>query len=395
MKTVYLDHAATTYVDAEVFEKMKPYFCEYFGNPSTPYAMGRQAHAALDGAREQVAQGIQAAHAREVYFTACGTESNNWAIKGIAAANRAKGRHIITSKAEHHAVLDVCEYLGKNGYDVTYLDLNENGTVNVKAVEDAIREDTVLITIMFANNEMGAINPIEEIGLIAHERGIVFHTDAVQAVGHIPVDVQKMNIDLLSMSGHKFYAPKGVGALYIRDGIKIDKFMHGGAQERKRRAGTENLASIVGMGAAIEKAVADMDAEKERLTGLREYMIKRILNEIDFCKLNGSRADRLPNNVNISFKGMDSKALLIDLDQAGIACSGGSACTSGSILPSHVLLAMGLEPEAAKSALRFTLGRVTTMEEIDYTVDELKKITGRLKKLSTLFARKEVNPTFV
>ena len=371
---IYLDHAATTKIRDEVFDTMLPYLKEEYGNPSSVYALGRSAHKALDRAREQVRAALGARAAREIFFTGCGTESDNWAIRGAALENVKKGRHIITTKVEHHAVLDSCKYLEKLGWEVTYLDVDSSGQVSAGDVASAIRPDTVLISVMFANNEVGTINPIREIGELAREKGILFHVDAVQAVGHVPIDVENMGIDMLSLSGHKFYAPKGVGALYIRNGVTIEKFLQGGAQERRRRAGTENVASIVGMGEAITLAMQEMPEEMRRLGKLSAYMLSRLQKEIPGTRLNGHPEDRLPGNVNISLPSVRSEAALFHLDLEGIACSSGSACTSGSVEASHVLLAMGLSEREARSALRFTMGRETTQEEIDRTVDVLKKI---------------------
>ena len=371
---IYLDHAATTKIRDEVFDTMLPYLKEEYGNPSSVYALGRSAHKALDRAREQVRAALGARAAREIFFTGCGTESDNWAIRGAALENVKKGRHIITTKVEHHAVLDSCKYLEKLGWEVTYLDVDSSGQVSAGDVASAIRPDTVLISVMFANNEVGTINPIREIGELAREKGILFHVDAVQAVGHVPIDVENMGIDMLSLSGHKFYAPKGVGALYIRNGVTIEKFLQGGAQERRRRAGTENVASIVGMGEAITLAMQEMPEEMRRLGKLSAHMLSRLQKEIPGTRLNGHPEDRLPGNVNISLPSVRSEAALFHLDLEGIACSSGSACTSGSVEASHVLLAMGLSEREARSALRFTMGRETTQEEIDRTVDVLKKI---------------------
>lgn len=385
---IYLDNAATTPVRDEVLEAMLPYLKENFGNPSAVYAGGRTAKRGLDRAREQIASAIGAAYPREIYFTGCGTESDNWALRGVAFANSDKGKHIITSKVEHHAILDTCEYLEKCGFEVTYLDVDEYGMVSAESVKNAIRPDTVLVSIMFANNEVGTINPIPEIGKVCHDAGVIFHTDAVQAVGHIPINVQEMDIDLLSLTGHKFYAPKGVGALYIKNGIKCEKFIHGGAQERKRRAGTENVAGIVAMGKAVELMIEEMEDETKRISELRDEMIKLLL-EIPYTKLNGHPEKRLPGNVNVSVEFVESEATLFSLDLAGIACSSGSACTSGSLESSHVLLAMGIEPEVAKGALRFTIGRYNTKADIRDTVDELKIVTERLRKISPLCPKKE------
>lgn len=377
---IYLDHAATTRIRDEVFDAMLPYLKEEYGNPSSVYALGRSAHKALDRAREQVRAALGARAAREIFFTGCGTESDNWAIRGAALENAQKGRHIITTKVEHHAVLDSCKYLEKLGWEVTYLDVDSSGRVNAGDVAGAIRPDTVLISVMFANNEVGTINPIREIGELAREKGILFHVDAVQAVGHVPIDVENMGIDMLSLSGHKFYAPKGVGALYIRNGVTIEKFLQGGAQERRRRAGTENVASIVGMGEAITLAMQEMPEEMRRLGKLSAHMLSRLQKEIPGTRLNGHAEERLPGNVNISLPSVRSEAALFHLDLEGIACSSGSACTSGSVEASHVLLAMGRSEREARSALRFTMGRETTREEIDRTVDVLKIIAEQKEK---------------
>lgn len=377
---IYLDHAATTKIRDEVFDAMLPYLKEEYGNPSSVYALGRSAHKALDRAREQVRAALGARAAREIFFTGCGTESDNWAIRGAALENVKKGRHIITTKVEHHAVLDSCKYLEKLGWEVTYLDVDSSGQVSAGDVASAIRPDTVLISVMFANNEVGTINPIREIGELAREKGILFHVDAVQAVGHVPIDVENMGIDMLSLSGHKFYAPKGVGALYIRNGVTIEKFLQGGAQERRRRAGTENVASIVGMGEAITLAMQEMPEEMRRLGKLSAHMLSRLQKEIPGTRLNGHAEERLPGNVNISLPSVRSEAALFHLDLEGIACSSGSACTSGSVEASHVLLAIGLSEREARSALRFTMGRETTQEEIDRTVDVLKKIAEQKEK---------------
>lgn len=387
---IYLDNAATTRIRDEVLVAMLPYLQEQYGNPSSVYELGRKAHAALEKAREQVAAALGVAYPREIYFTGCGTESDNWAIQGAAYAHQGKGRHIITTRVEHHAVLDTCAYLEKKGFEVTYLDVDEYGRVRMDDLKAAVRDDTILISVMFANNEVGTINPIAEIGAFAREKGILFHTDAVQAVGHVPVDVQAMNIDMLSLSGHKFHAPKGVGALYIKNGIRLDKFMHGGAQERKRRAGTENLASIVGLGTAIELAAKELPKETLHLVALRDHMIEKLLT-IDHTRLNGHPTERLPGNVNVSVEYIESEAMLFSLDLEGIACSSGSACTSGSLESSHVLLAMGLAPEVAKGSLRFTFSRYTTKEEIDKTVEALRAIVDRLRGISPMCPKRNEN----
>ena len=375
---IYLDNAATTRVRTKVLEAMLPYLQEQYGNPSSVYALGREAHHALDIAREQVRSALGAKLAREIFFTGCGTESDNWAIMGVAHALREKGRHIITSAVEHHAVLDTCKALEEDGYAVTYLPVDEYGQVSAASVRDALREDTILVSIMFANNEVGTINPVADIAKAAHEAGVLFHTDAVQAVGHVKIDVQEMGIDLLSLSGHKFHAPKGVGALYVKQGTPLDKYLHGGGQERGRRAGTENLASIVGMGRAIELAARELPEESRRLTALREEMIALARQKIPGVILNGHPTERLPGNVNLRIPFLTSEAALYNLDMEGIACSSGSACTAGSLDPSHVLMAMGLSKKEARGALRFTFSRYTTREEVLKTVDALEGIAKRL-----------------
>lgn len=382
---IYLDNAATTAVKPEVFEAMKPYFLENYSNPSSVYSFAGQAKKAVEDAREQIAQAIHAKDSSEIYFTGGGSEADNWAIKVAAETCRDKGRHVITTKIEHHAVLHTAEWLEKNGYEVTYLDVDEEGLVSPEELEQAIRPDTILITIMFANNEIGTIEPVKEIGAIAKKHGILFHTDAVQAVGHVPVDVQEMNIDMLSASGHKFHGPKGIGFLYIRNGVKLGALIHGGAQERSRRAGTHNVPGIVGMGEAIRLAVQDMDANAAKQTEVRDYLIERIEKEIPYVKVNGHRQKRLPNNVNVCFRFIEGESLLIMLDQKGICASSGSACTSGSLDPSHVLLAIGLIHEIAHGSLRLTLSEETTREEIDYVVDNLKAIVERLRSMSPLY----------
>lgn len=381
---IYLDNAATTRMASEVVEAMLPYFTEYYGNASTVYRFGEKSREAVTEARDKIASAI-GARTEEIYFTAGGSESDNWAIKATAEAYGNKGKHIITSKIEHHAVLHTCEYLEKQGYDVTYLDVDENGLISLEELEAAIRPDTILITIMFANNEIGTIEPVEEIGRIAHAHGVYFHTDAVQAFGQIPIDVDEMNIDMLSASAHKMNGPKGIGLLYIRKGVKIRSFIHGGAQERKRRAGTENVPGIAGFGKAVELAAASMEERMERESSLRDYLIKRVEEEIPYARLNGDRKKRLPNNVNFCFRFIEGESLLIKLDMEGICASSGSACTSGSLDPSHVLLAIGLPHEIAHGSLRLTLGADTTKEEIDRTVDTLKGIVAYLRDLSPLY----------
>ena len=383
MDRIYLDNAATTAVSPEVLTAMLPYFTECYGNPSSIHSTGRDAHKAVDAARRQVAAAINADPA-EIYFTAGGSESDNWAIKGTAFAKRDKGNHIITTAIEHHAVLHTCQWLEKQGFEVTYLPVDENGLVSVEDVEKAITDKTILISIMAANNEIGTIEPIAEIGALARSRGILFHTDAVQAVGAIPVDVKAMNIDMLSMSGHKFHGPKGIGALYVRKGVRLDTLIAGGAQERGKRAGTENLPGIVGIGKAIEIATRDMEANAERMTRLRDKLIHGILEEIPDVRLNGHPTRRLPNNVNVSVRYIEGEALLLRLDLAGIAGSSGSACTSGSLDPSHVLLAIGLPHEIAHGSLRLTLGTDTTEADIDEVLDKLPGIVKNLRDMSVL-----------
>ena len=383
MERIYLDNAATTAVAPEVLEAMLPYFTQVYGNPSSIHATGREARKAVDAARKQVAAAINA-DPREIYFTAGGSESDNWAIKGAAMANQAKGNHIITSSIEHHAVLHTCQWLEKHGFEVTYLPVDEYGRVSPADVEAAITDKTILITIMAAYNEIGTIEPIAEIGKIAKEKKILFHTDAVQAVGAIPVDVKAWNVDMLSMSGHKFHGPKGIGALYIRKGVRIDTYMHGGAQERGQRAGTENLAGIVGIGKAIELATANLESNAARLTAMRDRMIEGILAAIPECRLNGHPTERLPNNVNVSVRYIEGEALLLRLDLAGICGSSGSACTSGSLDPSHVLLAIGLPHEIAHGSLRLTLGTDSTESDVDAVLTELPRIVKLLRDMSPL-----------
>ena len=383
MDRIYLDNAATTAVSPEVLTAMLPYFTECYGNPSSIHSTGRDAHKAVDAARRQVAAAINA-DPSEIYFTAGGSESDNWAIKGTAFAKKDKGNHIITTAIEHHAVLHTCQWLEKQGFEVTYLPVDENGLVSVEDVEKAITDKTILISVMAANNEIGTIEPIAEIGALARSRGILFHTDAVQAVGAIPLDVKAMNIDMLSMSGHKFHGPKGIGALYIRKGVRLDTLIAGGAQERGKRAGTENLPGIVGIGKAIEIATRDMEANAARMTRLRDKLIHGILEEIPDVRLNGHPTRRLPNNVNVSVRYIEGEALLLRLDLAGIAGSSGSACTSGSLDPSHVLLAIGLPHEIAHGSLRLTLGTDTTEADIDEVLDKLPGIVKNLRDMSVL-----------
>lgn len=383
-EVIYLDNAATTQVLPEVLQEMLPYFTEDFGNPSAVYTFASGAKGAVDKAREQVAKLI-GAKPEEIYFTAGGSESDNWALKATAEAYKEKGRHIITTAIEHHAILHTCQWLEQQGVEVTYLPVDEKGVVSPQEVEKAIRPDTILISVMAANNEIGTIEPLKEIGAIAKEHGILFHTDAVQAFGHIPLDVEALNIDMLSASGHKIHGPKGVGILYIRKGVKIRSFVHGGAQERKRRAGTHNVPGIVGMGKAAELAGNHMQENNEKIVALRNHLIDRVLKEIPYTRLNGHGIDRLPNNANFCFRFIEGESMLILLDQKGICGSSGSACTSGSLDPSHVLLAIGLPHEIAHGSLRLTLSEKNTLEEIDYTVDQLKAIIERLRGMSPLY----------
>lgn len=382
---IYLDNAATTKTAPEVVEAMLPYFSEHYGNPSSIYSLAGESKDAVTKARETIA-GILGARTEEIYFTAGGTESDNWAIKAAFEAYKAKGNHIITTKIEHHAVLHTCQYLEKErGAKVTYLDVDENGLVKLEELEKAITPETILISVMFANNEIGTIQPLREIGMIAREHGILFHTDAVQAFGQLPIDVDACRIDMLSSSAHKINGPKGIGFLYIRKGVKIRSFVHGGAQERKRRAGTENVPGIVGYGAAAKLAADTMEERTAKERELRDYMIGRIQSEVECCRLNGDPVKRLPNNVNFSFEFVEGESLLIMLDMEGICASSGSACTSGSLDPSHVLLAIGLPHELAHGSLRLTLSAETTKEEIDYTVDKIKEIVAKLRNMSPLY----------
>lgn len=381
---IYLDHAATTAVHPDVLKEMLPYFTDRFGNPSSVYGFAANNKNKLTEARETIA-GALGAKPEEIYFTAGGSESDNWALKCTAEAYGVHGGHIITTKIEHHAILHTCKYLQNRGYDVTYLDVDENGLVDLNTLEAAIRSDTFLISIMFANNEIGTIEPIKEIGEIAHRHGILFHTDAVQAFGQIPIHVDGMNIDMLSASGHKFNGPKGIGFLYIKKGLKLKSFIHGGQQERGRRAGTENVPGIVGIAKACEIAMAEMEERMKKETELRDYLIERILKEIPYTRLNGHSKKRLPNNVNISFQFVEGESILIMLDMAGICASSGSACTSGSVDPSHVLLAIGLPQEIAHGSLRLTIGYENTKEEMDTVVDNLKRIITNLRNMSPLY----------
>ena len=381
---IYLDHAATTAVHPDVLKEMLPYFTDRFGNPSSVFGFAANNKNKLTEARETIA-GALGAKPEEIYFTAGGSESDNWALKCTAEAYGVHGGHIITTKIEHHAILHTCKYLQNRGYDVTYLDVDENGLVDLNTLEAAIRPDTFLISIMFANNEIGTIEPIKEIGEIAHRHGILFHTDAVQAFGQIPIHVDGMNIDMLSASGHKFNGPKGIGFLYIKKGLKLKSFIHGGQQERGRRAGTENVPGIVGIAKACEIAMAEMEERMKKETELRDYLIERILKEIPYTRLNGHSKKRLPNNVNISFQFVEGESILIMLDMAGICASSGSACTSGSVDPSHVLLAIGLPHEIAHGSLRLTIGYENTKEEMDTVVDNLKRIITNLRNMSPLY----------
>ncbi|MCI1968509.1 cysteine desulfurase NifS [Clostridium luticellarii] len=377
-REIYMDYAATTFVKPEVLKEMNPYFTEYFGNPSSVYYISRKTKMAIVKARESVSKTINA-NKDEIFFTSGGSEADNWAIKGIALANGNKGRHIITTKIEHHAVLNTCGYLEKHGFEISYLPVDKSGRVDLDSLRKAIREDTILVSVMFANNEIGTLEPIEEIGKLCREKGILFHTDAVQAVGNVPIDVQKMNIDLLSMAAHKFYGPKGMGALYIKKGIKIDGLIQGGSQERGRRAGTENIPGIVGMGKALSLASENMNEESKRLTYLRDRLIDGLL-KIPGTRLNGYRTNRLPGNVNVTFDSVDGEVLVMALDDIGIYASTGSACSAGSIEPSHVLTAIGLSDKNAKSSLRLTLGAKTTEEDVDYAVSSLNEIISKLRE---------------
>ena len=381
---IYLDNAATTRLSETAFEAMRPYMMDQFANPAGTYSFAAGAAAAVEKAREQLAAVI-GAKSSEIYFTSGGTESDNWALKGVMQANAAKGRHLITSAIEHHAILHSAEALKKQGYDVTILPVDGDGTVDLDALEKAIRPDTVLISVMTANNEIGTLEPLERIGEIAHAHGVLFHTDAVQAFCHVPIDVERMHIDLLSASGHKFHGPKGVGLLYVRKGVKIAPFMDGGAQEKKRRAGTTNVPGIVGMAAAATEAVAHMDEIAKKEIAVRDHLIERIEKEIPHAKLNGHRTQRLPGNVNFCFRFIEGESMLMLLDDSGVCASSGSACTSGSLDPSHVLLAIGLPHEIAHGSLRLTLSEETTLADADYVVDTLKGIIERLRSMSPLY----------
>ena len=381
---IYLDNAATTKTAPEVVDAMLPYFSEYYGNASTIYSLGAESKKAMDHARQTIA-GSLGAKPEEIYFTAGGSESDNWALKATAEAYASKGKHIITTKIEHHAILHTCEYLEKRGFEITYLNVDRDGLISLDELKAAIRPDTILISVMFANNEIGTIEPIAEIGEIAKEHGVLFHTDAVQAYAQVPINVDEMHIDMLSASGHKLNGPKGIGFLYIRKGVKIRSFVHGGAQERSRRAGTENIPGIVGLGAAVERAMRIMDTKTRKEIELRDYLIGRLENEIPHCWLNGHRTKRLPNNINFSFLFIEGESMLIMLDMKGICASSGSACTSGSLDPSHVLLAIGLKHEEAHGSLRLTLSEESTKEEMDIVAEEVKKIVQRLRDMSPLY----------
>ena len=383
-KKIYFDNAATTMVRKEVVDEMIKYLTEYYGNPSSGiYEIGRKSREAIEKARGIISKFINADE-NELYFTSGGTESDNWAIKGVAFANQNKGKHIITTKIEHHAVLHTCEYLEKFGFETTYLDVDKYGMINLEELKNSIRPDTILISIMYANNEIGTIQPIEEIGKIAREHKIIFHTDAVQALGGVKIDVKKQNIDLMSMSAHKVHGPKGIGGMYIRKGVKIDNFMHGGAQERKRRAGTESVQNIVGFGKAVELMSVEFNEKVDKLTRLRDRLIKGIKDNIEDVVLNGHPTDRLPNNVNFSYKYIEGESILLWLDMEGISASSGSACTSGSLDPSHVLLATGLDHGTAHGSIRFTIGDETTEEEVDFVVEQMTQIVKKLRDMSPL-----------
>lgn len=386
MKNIYFDNAATTRLDEEVLNEMIPYLKENYGNASSIYKLGRDSKKAVEDSREKIAQVLNC-KSNEIYFTAGGSESDNTAIKGIARANRLKGNHIITSKIEHPAVLETCKNLEKEGFEVTYISVDENGIINLEELKKSVKDTTVLITIMFSNNEIGTLQPIEEIGKIAKEKNIYFHTDAVQAVGSIKIDVQKLNIDSLSLSGHKLYGPKGIGALYVKSGIKFEKFVDGGHQERNKRAGTENVAGIVGIGKAIEIAYSDLEEHNKKIKELRDYYVAQVTSKIPYVKVNGDMKKRLPGNSNISFRFIEGEGLLLNLDLKGVCASSGSACTSGSLDPSHVLLAIGLPHEIAHGSLRITIGKYNTKKEIDYLVENLIEIVNRLRDMSPLYEK--------
>ena len=381
---VYMDNGATTRVTEPVMAAMQPYFCEIYGNPSSVHGFGREARKAVEAARAQVAKAI-GAQPREIYFTGCGTEADNWALRGAAYANIKKGKHIITTNFEHHAILHTCKQLEKEGFEVTYMPVDHDGLITPEQLEAAIRPDTVLVSVMYANNEVGTIEPIPELAAVAKAHGVLFHTDAVQAIGHVPIDVKAQNIDMLSMSGHKFHAPKGIGALYVRQGVRLERLMQGGAQERGQRPGTENLAGIVGIGKAIELATEDVEGRAEKMAAIRDHMIDRIMKEIPHVQLNGHPTKRMCGNINVSFYFVESESILLHLDFKGIAASSGSACTSGSLDPSHVLLAIGVSHEHANGSVRLSLCEENTLEEADYVVDSLVAIVKRLRDMSPLY----------
>ena len=385
---IYFDNAATTPIRPEVYDAMRPYIESCYGNPSSVYKLARESKKAVDLARKQVADAINA-DSGDIFFTGCGSESDNWAIKGVALALKDRGKHIITTCIEHHAILHTCEFLEENGYEVTYIPVDEYGMVSADDIKKAIRPDTILVSVMTANNEIGTIEPIKEIGAVCREKGVYFHTDAVQAVGHIKIDVKEMNIDLLSLSGHKIGAPKGIGALYIKKGVKIKNLIHGGQQEKGRRAGTENVIGIVALGKACELAVSEMEKTTEKLVYLRDKIIKNILGSIDYSRLNGHPSERLPGNINISFEFIEGESMLLLLDAKGICASSGSACTSGSLDPSHVLLAIGLPHEKAHGSLRISLGYQNTEEEVDKLLEVLPPIVQRLREMSPLYEMKK------
>lgn len=387
-RRVYVDNSATTPVHPQVLEEMLPFFNEKFGNPSSVHSFGRQAKKAMDKARERVAVAL-GAKTEEIFFTGSGTEADNWAVKGVALANKDKGNHIITTKIEHHALLHTCEYLEKHGFEVTYLDVDEYGLISLKQLEEAIKDSTILISIMFANNEIGTIQPIGEAARIAKEKEIYFHTDSVQAMGNVKIDVKELGVDLLSISGHKIMGPKGIGVLYIRKGVRLDNLIHGGAQERRRRPGTENVAAVVGMGKAAQLATENLEQHIRDMTSLRDKLINGIYERIPHVKLNGHPTERLANNVNFSFEFIEGEALLLSLDMVGIAASSGSACTSGSLDPSHVLMAIGLSHEIAHGSLRLSLGEINTDEDVEYILEQLPPIVERLRSLSPLFKQCE------
>ena len=386
MENIYFDNAATTKLDEEVLNEMIPYLKEYYGNASSIYKLGRESRKAVEESREKIAKVLNC-KPNEIYFTAGGSESDNTAIKGIARANIKKGNHIITSKIEHPAVLETCKQLEKEGFEISYIPVDENGILDLEELKKAIKSTTILISVMFANNEIGTIQPIEEIGKIAKENNIYFHTDAVQAVGSLKIDVEKLNIDSLSMSGHKFYGPKGIGALYVRTGVNFEKFVNGGHQERNKRAGTENVAGIVGMGKAIELAYQNLEEHNKKIKELRDYYVEQVKEKIPYIKINGDMEKRLPGNSNISFRFIEGEGLLLNLDLKGICASSGSACTSGSLDPSHVLLAIGLPHEIAHGSLRISIGKYNTRKEIDYLIENLVEIVNRLREMSPLWEK--------